>query len=162
MSDMLRVFRGVRLVVESLIKQQSKPLQEKISRAQYHATELLKIAHVIHVDMSQSQLKRHAPSSGSCSTDSTDSSINSSDTSSSDSRRSSSSSSIKSSSSSSNSSNSAGGGGGLTAAADEQLAEAVAAFAWGLSCGAASCLTGENSVFDVADAASIRGGMKIA
>ena len=45
---------------------------------------------------------------------------------------------------------------------DAPLAEAVAAFAWGLACGAASCMTGENSVFDVAEAVAIRSGMKIA
>lgn len=50
--DLVRVFKGVGLVVDHLIIMNKSGLKEKISRAQFHASELMKIAFEIRGDVS--------------------------------------------------------------------------------------------------------------
>jgi aarF domain-containing kinase len=49
--DLVRVFRGVGLVVDQLVAHNKSGLREKVSRAQFHASELMKVAFEIRSDM---------------------------------------------------------------------------------------------------------------
>jgi hypothetical protein len=51
--------------------------------------------------------------------------------------------------------------GSAVVAGDEKWNAAVEAFCWGLSCGAASCLTESNSVFDLPTAINLRRGVQV-
>lgn len=49
--DIVRVFKGVGLVVDQLVVLNKSGLREKVSRAQFHASELMKVAFEIRSDM---------------------------------------------------------------------------------------------------------------
>jgi hypothetical protein len=52
--DLVRVFKGVGLVVDHLVVMNKSGLREKISRAQFHVSELMKVGFEIRSDMSSS------------------------------------------------------------------------------------------------------------
>lgn len=52
--DLVRVFKGVGLVVDHLVVMNKSGLREKMSRAQFHISELMKVGHEIRSDMSSS------------------------------------------------------------------------------------------------------------
>jgi hypothetical protein len=51
--DLVRVFKGVGLVVDQLVVLNKSGLREKVARAQFHASELMKVAFEIRNDMSK-------------------------------------------------------------------------------------------------------------
>mmetsp|Transcript_242 Transcript_242/g.294 ORF Transcript_242/g.294 Transcript_242/m.294 type:complete len:641 (-) Transcript_242:146-2068(-) len=55
--DLVRVFRGVGLVVDQLVAHNKSGLREKVSRAQFHASELMKVAFEIRTDMANNDNK---------------------------------------------------------------------------------------------------------
>lgn len=53
--DIVRVFKGVGLVVDHLVVMNKSGLRDKITRAQFHVNELMKVAYEIRSDMSSSE-----------------------------------------------------------------------------------------------------------
>lgn len=61
--DLVRVFKGVGLVVDHLVVMNKYGLREKITRAQFHVTELMKVGYEIGGDMSSTEAKSHTDES---------------------------------------------------------------------------------------------------
>lgn len=57
--DLIRVFKGVGLVVDHLVVMNKYGLREKITRAQFHVSELMKVGYEIGGDMSATEAKSH-------------------------------------------------------------------------------------------------------
>ena len=61
--DLVRVFKGVGLVVDHLVVMNKYGLREKITRAQFHVSELMKVGYEIGGDMSSTEAKSHTEES---------------------------------------------------------------------------------------------------
>lgn len=61
--DLVRVFKGVGLVVDHLVVMNKYGLREKITRAQFHVSELMKVGYEIGGDMSSTEVKSHTDES---------------------------------------------------------------------------------------------------
>jgi hypothetical protein len=61
--DLVRVFKGVGLVVDHLVVMNKYGLREKITRAQFHVSELMKVGYEIGGDMSATEAKSHTDDS---------------------------------------------------------------------------------------------------
>lgn len=61
--DLVRVFKGVGLVVDHLVVMNKYGLREKLTRAQFHVSELMKVGYEIGGDMSATEAKSHTDDS---------------------------------------------------------------------------------------------------